>query len=227
MNVDGQGSDQKAAISSPVSDVPQLVRESTLECAICLQPCLQPVKLPCSHTFCFLCVKGIALQRRPCALCRTDIPPDFLTKPGMFQAISSKVTGGNVDSERQVWYYQGHKGWWQYDERTSADIEEAYSKKEKSVDILIAGSIYVIDFENMIQFQRFTNSRKRKIKRDSVAAEKKGVAGMTETGGTKPGGAPQGLPSIGQSTSNRQLPYGSGGDGTVPSNAAGQSPGNG
>lgn len=46
------------------------------------------------------------------------------------------------------------------------------------MDILIAGSIYIIDFEGMVQYQRNANSRKRKIKRDTVSAQKKGVAGM-------------------------------------------------
>ena len=36
---------------------PGLKREDTLECAICLQPCMHPVQLPCSHVFCFLCAK--------------------------------------------------------------------------------------------------------------------------------------------------------------------------
>lgn len=38
-------------------DSPHLVREDSEDCAICLQPCLQPVKLSCGHIFCFLCAK--------------------------------------------------------------------------------------------------------------------------------------------------------------------------
>ncbi len=31
-----------------------------LECAVCLQSCAYPVKLPeCGHIFCFLCIKGM------------------------------------------------------------------------------------------------------------------------------------------------------------------------
>ena len=32
------------------------------ECAVCLQPSIHPVKLPCNHIFCFLCVKGVTIQ---------------------------------------------------------------------------------------------------------------------------------------------------------------------
>lgn len=100
---------------------------------------------------------------------------------------------------RHVWYYQGHKGWWQYDERTCVEIEEAYARKDKSVDILIAGAIYVIDFEGMVQYQRNSNSRKRKIKRDTIGAEKKGVAGMAVPDQSGP-----------SSTGTRQPPVGDG-----------------
>jgi len=53
----------------------------TAECPVCLQPCSYPVQLPCSHVFCFLCVKGVAGRNRRCALCRADIPQDFLRRP--------------------------------------------------------------------------------------------------------------------------------------------------
>lgn len=207
--------DVKAGSTSPKdaeSAAPSLVREGTLECAICLQPFIQPVQLPCSHTFCFLCAKGIALQRRPCALCRSVIPQSFLSSPGLFLADESKlkVEKSSADSDRHVWYYQGNRGWWQYDDRTSREIEDAYSKREKSVDILITGTIYVIDFENMIQYQRNNmNSRKRKIKRDQVSAEKKGVAGMFSTP------APRGSTNQAQTAATsrpRQVPVGASND---------------
>ncbi len=40
------------------------------ECSVCLQPFINPVKLPCGHSFCFLCVKGVANVSHNCALCR-------------------------------------------------------------------------------------------------------------------------------------------------------------
>lgn len=51
------------------------------ECPVCLQSCSYPVQLPCSHVFCFLCVKGVAGRNRRCALCRAEIPQDFLRRP--------------------------------------------------------------------------------------------------------------------------------------------------
>lgn len=180
MDVDDQDNENTQNATSS-DEVPPLPRDPTMDCAICLQPFVQPIQLPCSHTFCFLCAKGIALQRQPCALCRTVIPLDFLTKPGQFKSTHHSKASADASEEPDsyVWYYQGHKGWWQYDVRTSAEIEEAFNRKEKSIDILIAGAIYIIDFEAMVQYQRNMNSRKRKIKRDTIAAQKKGVAGMT------------------------------------------------
>nr|KAF6507681.1 ring finger protein 146 [Rousettus aegyptiacus] len=51
------------------------------ECAICLQTCVHPVSLPCKHVFCYLCVKGASWLGKRCALCRQEIPEDFLDKP--------------------------------------------------------------------------------------------------------------------------------------------------
>ena len=31
--------------------------EEQYDCPVCLQTCIHPVKLPCSHIFCYLCVK--------------------------------------------------------------------------------------------------------------------------------------------------------------------------
>ena len=38
-------------------------KEEEIECAICLNPCMQPVLLPCSHTFCFLCAKVTTFKK--------------------------------------------------------------------------------------------------------------------------------------------------------------------
>ncbi|KAF2347281.1 WWE domain [Trinorchestia longiramus] len=51
-------------------------------CAVCFMQMVHPVRLPCGHVFCFLCVKGVAITSSPrCALCRHPIPPDFLLRP--------------------------------------------------------------------------------------------------------------------------------------------------
>lgn len=160
---------------------------TTLECAICLQSCIHPVRLPCCHVFCFLCVKGASWHSKRCALCRQEIPEDFLERPvllspqelkaaaaGMSQSVG---TGGSCCGD-YAWYYEGRNGWWQYDERTSRELEEAFSKGRKNTEMLIAGFLYVADLENMVQFRRNEHGRRRKIKRDVVDIPKKGVAGL-------------------------------------------------
>uniref|UniRef100_A0A1A9Z8W8 E3 ubiquitin-protein ligase n=1 Tax=Glossina pallidipes TaxID=7398 RepID=A0A1A9Z8W8_GLOPL len=68
--------------------------------------------------------------------------------------------------------------WWQYDDRTSQDIEEAYKKGEKSCTILVAGYVYIVDLETMIQQRQNEPSRCRHVKRDLATIPKKGVAGL-------------------------------------------------
>nr|XP_010963825.1 E3 ubiquitin-protein ligase RNF146 [Camelus bactrianus] len=132
------------------------------ECAICLQTCVHPVSLPCKHVFCYLCLQGI--------------PEDFLDKPTLLSPEELKAASrGNGE---YAWYYEGRNGWWQYDERTSRELEDAFSKGKKSTEMLIAGFLYVADLENMVQYRRNEHGRRRKIKRDIIDIPKKGVAGL-------------------------------------------------
>lgn len=160
---------------------------STPECAICLQRCIHPVRLPCCHVFCFLCVKGASWQSKRCALCRQEIPEDFLERPVLLlpeelkaaaSGMSRSIATEGVSRGDFTWYYEGRNGWWQYDERTCRELEEAFSKGRKSAEMLIAGFLYVADLENMVQYRRNEHGRRRKIKRDVVDIPKKGVAGL-------------------------------------------------
>ncbi|KAM8946439.1 E3 ubiquitin-protein ligase RNF146 [Pelodytes ibericus] len=146
------------------------------ECAICLQTCVHPVSLPCKHIFCYLCVKGASWLGRRCALCRQEIPEDFMEKPTLLSPEELKsASRGNGE---YAWYYEGRNGWWQYDERTSRELEDAFTKGKKNTEMLIAGFLYVADLENMVQYRRNEHGRRRKMKRDIVDIPKKGVAGL-------------------------------------------------
>lgn len=71
-------------------------------------------------------------------------------------------------------------GWWQYDDRTSQDIEDAFQRMEKTSSILVAGHLYIVDFEAvpMTQLRHDDHSRRRRVKRDLGSIPKKGVAGL-------------------------------------------------
>ena len=96
---------------------------------------------------------------------------------------SQQVRVKNIKSPKKVqekydWFYEGRNGWWQYDERASAILEEAYTTEKRSHEILIAGFSYLVDFENMVQFRKSHPSRRRRIKRDKAGVDSKGVAGL-------------------------------------------------
>lgn len=65
-------------------------------------------------------------------------------------------------------------GWWQYDERTSKELETCYKAGERTCELLIAGFLYVTDLEAMLQLRRNDPSRRRRIKRDLSTIPKKG-----------------------------------------------------
>ena len=52
------------------------------------------------------------------------------------------------------------------------------AREEERCELLIAGSLYIIDFEHMLQYRRNDPSRRRRIKRDQASGPKKGVAGL-------------------------------------------------
>lgn len=160
--------------TSALEDEPAMPDTGKLECAVCLQTCIHPVQLPCRHIFCYLCVKGVTQQSTRCAMCRQEIPADFLDNPQLLPVQQPSIA---FDGSYQ-WFYEGKNGWWQYDDRTSSEIEAAFVKKEKQCEVLIAGLLYIIDFENNFQVRKCDPYRKRHIKRDLTTIPKKGVAGI-------------------------------------------------
>ncbi|XP_072250794.1 E3 ubiquitin-protein ligase rnf146-like [Leuresthes tenuis] len=173
----GSGNSAESSCSGSSSSSPAL---PVPECAICLQSCVHPVQLPCHHVFCFLCVKGASWQSKRCALCRQEVPDDFLERPTLLSPEELKASAGGRGgaTSDHAWYYEGRNGWWQYDERTSRELEDAFSKGKKTAEMLIAGFLYVADLENMVQYRRNEHGRRRKMKRDVLNIPKKGVAGL-------------------------------------------------
>lgn len=66
-------------------------------------------------------------------------------------------------------------GWWQYDERTSKELELSYKVGERTCELLIAGFLYIADFDSMVQRRRNDPARRRRIKRDLATIPKKGI----------------------------------------------------
>ena len=122
--------------------------EQTLECAVCLQPSIYPVQLPCSHVFCYLCVKGFTTQSKRCAMCRREVPEDYLLNPELLDKLDmAAVTERGFDDEAGEcwqWVYEGRNGWWLYDERTSQEVERCFKNGDQRCELLIAGFLYII-----------------------------------------------------------------------------------
>uniref|UniRef100_A0A1B6JPI8 E3 ubiquitin-protein ligase n=1 Tax=Homalodisca liturata TaxID=320908 RepID=A0A1B6JPI8_9HEMI len=153
---------------------------TTMECPVCLQPCIHPARLPCGHIFCFLCLKGIAQQCKRCAMCRQEISPDYLDRPDLLQAPDSQnEKEAETFEDGYQWFYEGRNGWWKFDDRLTRDLEEVRELGLDKLETLICGTLYVIDLQALVQYNKETPWRRRRIKRDLAAnVIIKGVAGI-------------------------------------------------
>ena len=88
-------------------------------CPICLDPPVLPVRLECSHQFCFTCAKGLARENPEdgpgcCSLCRAPIPPGFFSRPELLQRSRSDFEASSAaaaDNNNWQWFYQvGNSG---------------------------------------------------------------------------------------------------------------------
>ncbi|KAJ8919659.1 hypothetical protein NQ315_006187 [Exocentrus adspersus] len=141
------------ATSSESSNSESKPKSDSPECAVCLQPCVHPAQLPCGHIFCFLCVKGFANQNKKCAMCRQEIPRDFIDQPNLLHRPAPVENPQGFDGGYQ-WFYEGRNGWWKYDERTSEEIEQAYKLELSAFELIICGELYVIDFDCKHQYPK-------------------------------------------------------------------------
>lgn len=162
-------------------DNDMVTSEETI-CSVCCQSYVHPVELPCTHIFCYLCIKGVLARKPSCPFCRTAVPRDFVIKPKVVEPKDlEKAVSEKLDNKPQ-WYYEGRReGWWLYDPRTSEEIEDAYKNKKTKCIVQVAGFDYIIDFVNMVQFRQDRPERRRKILRSNMVddtAKVKGVAGL-------------------------------------------------
>ncbi|XP_001944628.1 E3 ubiquitin-protein ligase rnf146 [Acyrthosiphon pisum] len=144
------------------------------ECPVCLGPAVFPVRTPCGHVFCFLCVKGAARQANRCPMCRQHIPIDFDKNPIILERQEVETF-----EDGYQWFYEGKNGWWQYEKRTSDEIEQHYKLNVLKFDVLICGTMYTIDLDRSVQYNRDNPYRRRKVKRENANnIAVKGVAGV-------------------------------------------------
>lgn len=79
---------------------------SAIDCPVCLGTAVFPVRIPCGHVFCFLCVKGAARQAKRCPMCRQPIPTDFDKNPIVLEReVVEEVFDGGYQ-----WFYEGKNG---------------------------------------------------------------------------------------------------------------------
>ncbi len=94
------------------------------------------------------------------------------------RTVSDEVDRTNIVSAS--WMYEAKSGgWWLYERRLSDEIEEAFNSNKDKLKVQISGFLYVVDFENMVQYRIEKPDRRRRIKRITTTEEDyKGIAGI-------------------------------------------------
>ncbi|VDP01080.1 unnamed protein product [Soboliphyme baturini] len=133
---------------------------------------------------------GAFLVSGRCPNCRREIEVDFIQRPNFVHGsneadifslqsqTNSTLSVSDATHCGLAWFYKGWNGWWRYDNDTMNIIETAYNQGLSSVEVLIVGHIFVIDFNEMKQYRRDNPRKMRPVKRDRVTAPFKGVAGV-------------------------------------------------
>ncbi|XP_073947210.1 E3 ubiquitin-protein ligase RNF146-A-like isoform X2 [Choristoneura fumiferana] len=108
-------------------------------------------------------------------MCRAEIPADYLDHPVLLEKTSQDMTEAN---EGYQWYYEGRNGWWKYDERSNVELETAFNAGEPECTLLLAGALYRINFQSMVQMRQSDRTRRRRVQRDTPTLPAKGIAGI-------------------------------------------------
>ena len=113
-----------------------------------------------------------------CSLCRKEIPADYLDRSVVLEAAQADIDSRAEASQDWAWFYRGRRGWWMFEERNNEELEEAFRSGQQSMEMMICGHLYVIDFVRSEQYQKNMPNRKRQIKRDLKSSDHEGVAGL-------------------------------------------------
>lgn len=150
------------------------------QCCTCQNLPRYKVTFQCGHIMCFICAKHTKETTGLCPMCQqpiVDTIDDF-----SLELIDN--THNTSDVYPQIkWLYSSRDGmsWWYYDEETSAQIEHYYQNwielndphAKSEVEIKIGVIKYVVNFENMNQFN---DTKKRNIIRKTfISREEKGI----------------------------------------------------
>ncbi len=105
------------------------------ECTICGREMNLPFSLPCTHKFCYTCIKAhVEGTSATCPICRAVVSHSLL-RDGEVDIIDSTNVWWNYAS-------RDNASWWKFEPTTSTFIEEAYQLYLKDNRFVVA-RIYV------------------------------------------------------------------------------------
>ncbi len=179
---------------TPTPPLPPPNSPDTDACGICLSNQMElPIRLPCNHVFCFLCIKSWIDNTTNCPFCREEVDPDECHKLPLMKELMSDYKPSNW-----VWQYSGRMvGYWDYSPQMNQHLESKYQEFCSAtngssssgttnsdpglVEISIGATNYMVDFVKMVQYPVSSPGKSRGIRRvpTNVTQGRKGIAGLS------------------------------------------------
>lgn len=147
-------------------------------CGICHNdPPVNGIQLNCGHIFCYLCIKSASETIGSCAICRREIGHEFNFQE---HQVIGTIKAPTPSPDGHYWFYEGFRGWWLYDAETNQELEQAFRSGQPQFQKYIAGGVYIIDFQHMLQRrQDDEHGRARRVCRATLQLENiLGMAGL-------------------------------------------------
>ena len=119
--------------SSQNSQTSQTTDSFSSLCPICYENMIYPIELSCTHTFCYLCVKGAYKENQLCPMCRSPIYKSVINNPKLSTSTKIKYSKEekSFKNNKIEWFYESDRDknlWWRFDIKTSMEIEGFYEK---------------------------------------------------------------------------------------------------
>ena len=136
-----------------------------ISCNLCLNIVNTPIKLPCQHTYCFLCLKYNLIETEQITIC--PVCHDGFNDTNLNSLSNAYIY--NESNVNYVWLYSSNynNAWWTYNNESNNKIEKIYKDYLLRQEILNTPK----DKDNLIKFNIVKTKKHQKQTNNNIEIE--------------------------------------------------------